>query len=209
MPALLSELTFLQPFALWSLAALAIPILIHLFNRSRGRLVKIGHIDLLRDTRKLQVTELKLSAWLLLLLRICLFTLAALLLAGLALPGLSSNAKATAYVTPAWLLNAQAQEITELLDRYADERTSRVQLLQDGFPVLDRQLAEQLREEANPPFNISSVWPLLADRLSFEHHRESIEVYAVDNLAQFADMRPSLPGKITWKLSQLETKQIA
>ncbi len=204
MPTPVSGLSFLQPAALWALAALSIPVLIHLFNRSRGRLVKIGHIDLIRNARKLKVTELKLSDWLLLLLRVCLFVLAALILAGLALPGLSSSDKVTAYVSPAWLLNAQPQAVADLLTRYSDNKTARIFLLQDGFPSLDSQLAERIRANDPSHVSISNIWPLLAERLSLEHHQRDVEVYALDNLAQFGASRPSLPRQITWHLSHLE-----
>lgn len=204
MPALASGLSFLQPPALWALTALAIPILIHLFNRSRGRLVKIGHIDLIRNARKRKVTELKPSDWLLLLLRICLFAVAALLLAGLALPGLSSSDKATAYVSPAWLLNAQPQAVADLMMRYSDQQTTRIFLLQEDFPVLDSQLAGRLRHDNTATAKVSNIWPLLADRLSLEHHQGDVEVYAVDHLAQFGQLRPSLPTGVSWNLSHLD-----
>lgn len=204
MPALVSGLSFLQPAALWALMALAIPALIHLFNRSRGRLVKIGHIDLIKNARKLRVTELILSDWLLLLLRICLFALAAVVLAGLALPGLSSSDKATAYVSPAWLLNAQPQAVSDLLTRYSDQQAARVFLLQDGFPVLDSQLADAVRQDSTGTAKIHNIWPLLANRLSLEHHQGDVEVYAVDNLAQFGELRPSLPKEVSWNLSHFD-----
>lgn len=203
----------MQPAALWALAALAIPVLIHLFNRSRGRLVKIGHINLIRNARKLKVTELQLADWLLLVLRVCLFALAALILAGMALPGLSSSNKATAYVSPAWLASAQPSAVSELLQQYSDKKTSRILLLRNGFPALAEQLAEQpaeqlaeqpaerTRKDDQPSLQISNIWPLLAERLSLEHHRGDVEIYAVDNLAQFGASRPALPGEVRWHLN--------
>jgi|GEM_PF-1736439 len=201
----LSALSFLQPAALWALAVLAIPVLIHLFNRSRGRLVKIGHIELVRNARKLKVTELKLADWLLLLLRVSLFALAALILAGLALPGLSSSNKATVYVSPAWLAAAPPQAVAELLQQYSDKKRSRILLLRNDFPALDEQLVGGIRKDDLQPLKISNIWPLLAERLSLEQHQGNVEVYALDNLAQFGPSRPALPREVSWHLSHYAT----
>ena len=57
MPFSLSGLSVFSPLGLWALLALAIPVLIHLFNRSRGRLVRIGHIDLISS---IEATGLKI-----------------------------------------------------------------------------------------------------------------------------------------------------
>ena len=115
MNAVLSGLSFLTPSAWWALLTLVIPLLIHLFNRSRGRLVHIGHIDLIRQARKAHVTEVKLAQWLLLLLRLSIFTLAALILLGLAKPGLSSSDTVTIYLAPAWLKTAPGTDIEKVL----------------------------------------------------------------------------------------------
>lgn len=191
------------PMALWALLTLAIPILIHLFNRSRGRLVRIGHIDLIRQARKLRVTEVKPAQWLLLMLRLAIFTLAALILAGLAQPGLESSTAATAYVTPAWVRTANPALLDELIE--ANTQGSRVMLLQAGFASLDRQTAEDIRQTPVQQSNIRSVWPLLTDRLSLEHHGGTVDVYATDYLQQFGTSRPALPRTVNWIITHPET----
>lgn len=201
MPLSGSDLSFIQPAALWAMAALAIPILIHLFNRSRGRLVHIGHINLIKKARKLKVTELKLAQWLLLLLRIALLVLAALLLAGLARPGLQSSSLDTAYVTPAWLTTGSPPQIADLLQRYSDPQASRIFILQDGYPLLTQATASELRAGKIADAGVSNIWPLLADRLSVQQHLGEVEVYAVDLLSQFGAARPILPRSIKWNLS--------
>jgi len=184
------------PMGLWALLALAIPILIHLFNRSRGRLVRIGHIDLIRQARRLRVTEVKLAQWLLLLLRLGIFTLAALVLAGLARPGLESSESATAYVSPAWLRTAQPAQIDELHSRH-----ERVFVLQAEIAPLDKDLVNEIRQTPLKTSAVRNIWPLLADRLSLEHHGGAVDVYAVDLLMQFGNSRPALPAAVNWNLA--------
>jgi len=193
---MLSGLSVFTPMGLWALLALAIPILIHLFNRSRGRLVRIGHIDLIRQARRLKVTEVKLAQWLLLLLRLGIFTLAALVLAGLARPGLKSSESATAYVSPAWLRTVQPALINELLGRH-----ERVFVLQADFPALDKDLLNEIRQTPLKTSTIRNVWPLLADRLSLEHHGGAVDAYVVDLLMQFGSSRSGLPTAVNWNLA--------
>lgn len=181
------------------MAAIAIPVLIHLFNRSRGRLVRIGHIDLIKNARKLKVTEFKLAQWWLLLVRIALIVLAGLILTGLARPGLQSSSLNTAYVTPAWLASSSPLQITDLLQHYSDPQASRLFVLQEGYPVLNPDTASRFIDDNNT--DVSNIWPLLTDRLSIQQHEGDVDVYAVDLLQQFGAARATLPNSVKWHLS--------
>jgi len=196
MPNSLAGLSFFMPIGLWALLALAIPILIHLFNRSRGRLVRIGHIDLIKQARRLKVTEVKLAQWLLLLLRLGILLLAALILAGLARPGLDSSAASTAYVTPAWIRTVQPVLIDDLLTRQ-----DRVFVLQPGLAPLDKAVADKIRQTPLETSTIHNIWPLLTERLSLVHHGRAVEIYATDLLQQFGTSRPALPGEVNWHIA--------
>ena len=206
MPFSFSGLSVFTPPALWALLALAIPILIHLFNRSRGQLVRIGHIDLIRQARRLRVTEVKLAQWLLLLLRLTIFTLAALILAGLAQPGLEDSDSAVTYVTPSWVRTANPDSLDELVE--ANTQGIRVIVLQTGFARLNKTTADSIRETSVDVSNISNIWPLLTDRLSLEHHRGVVTVYATDYLQQFGMNRPALPRSVKWNIAQAEAPLI-
>ena len=203
MPETLSGLSVITPAAWWALLTLGIPLLIHLFSRSRGRLVKIGHIDLVRKARRLQVTELKLTQWLLLLLRLLILTLAVLLLAGLATAGLQSSDKPTIYLTPAWLSNATAEETDHLLNTAEQTPGSRILVLQSGFPAADRkQLRSYQSQGLQEVTDISNTWALLAERLSLEDHRGEVTVYTTDRVFQFGSRQPDLPRAVVWRFSQ-------
>ena len=70
---------FLQPLWLWALAALAIPVLIHLFNFRRPRRLAFSNLAFVRQVNREVVQRVRLKQWLLLLLR--LLAIAALVLA--------------------------------------------------------------------------------------------------------------------------------
>lgn len=203
----ISGLSVISPAAWWALLALGIPVLIHLFSRSRGRLVRIGHIDLVRQARKLRVTEVKLTQWLLLLLRLGIFTLAAMILAGLATAGLDSSKAPTIYVTPAWLQTSSEDDIDALLAGAEQTAGSRVFLLQPGFPQADGERLNTGRQQSLAGAgDFVDVWALLSERLSLEQHRGRVMVYATDHMLQFGARKPSLPHDVDWRLGH--SKQV-
>ena len=202
MAGMLSGLSVVTPSAWWALLALGIPLLIHLFNRSRGRLVRIGHIDLIRAARTLQVTEVKLTRWLLLLLRLGIFTLAALILAGLATAGLNSSDAPTIYLTSNWLKASDSHDINTVLSAAEQTPGSRVFLLQPGFPQADLELLKTRGQQPLADVGDSGkIWSLLSERLSLEKHNGKVTVYATDNLLQFGSHKPALPRGVDWRIS--------
>jgi hypothetical protein len=202
MPGVFSGLSVVSPAAWWALLALGIPLLIHLFSRSRGRLVRIGHIDLIRQARKLQVTEVKLTRWLLLLLRLGIFTLAALILAGFSKAGLNSSDAPTVYLTSHWLKTSGSEAIQAVLRDARQIPGSRVFLLQPGFPEADPEMLETSAQQAvTDPGDSSDIWTLLSERLSLEHHNGKVTVYATDHVLQYGSHKPALPREVDWRIS--------
>ena len=202
MPDGLSGLSVVTPAAWWALLTLAIPVLIHLFSRSRGRLVRIGHIDLVRQARKLRVTEIKLTQWLLLLLRLGIFGIAAMILVGLATTGINSSKAPTIYVTPAWLQTSSEEDIDTLLGDAEQTPGSRVYLLQPGFPQADQErLSTGRQQNLAGAGEFADVWALLSERLSLEQHRGTVVVYATDYMLQFGTRKPDLPHDVEWRVS--------
>ena len=179
----------LAPAGLLGLLALAIPVAIHLISRGRGRRVLIGNIELVRAARKTRVTTLRLTQWLLFLLRVSIVIVATLLLARLALQGIGSADAGVSYVTPGWLRVATETERTEVL---SPEPAARV--LTAGYP----QAQDYEPGDAEPDYD---VWPLLAERLSTLRHAGRVDVYAEPGIAAFGSHRPSLPNEIGWHLA--------
>lgn len=180
----MNGLTLLAPAGLLALAALALPVLIHLFSRSKGRRVLVGNIDLYRQAKRQRVTELRPVQWWLLLLRLALLALAALLLAGLARSGLDSLDGDTAYLTPEWQARASAN------DRQALADFDHVHLLAPGYP--DPALTGE------PPPAGADPWSLLAERLATVRHGGEVHLFAGAEAAQFPARAPALDEPLNW-----------
>ncbi len=187
----------LAPAGLLGLLALAVPVAIHLISRGRGRRVLIGNIELLRTARQTRVTTLRLTQWLLLLLRVLIVLVATLLLARFAVQGLGSVAAGVSYITPGWLRAASEYERAELL---ALEPAARV--LVAGYP----EAGDYTTGEPDPDY---AVWPLLAERLSTLRHAGAVEVFAEPGIAAFGHHRPALPNEIRWRLGSVPAATMA
>ncbi|MFN2168691.1 MAG: BatA domain-containing protein, partial [Anaerolineae bacterium] len=156
MGALSNWMILSVPGLLAGFAALAIPLIVHLISRSRGRRVLIGNIALVRSARRRLVHQLRITQWLLLIVRLTLLGVAALIVGRLAAPGLQELNGDAAYVTPAWLAVASPAALAGLEGKYTT-----VRLLAPGFPDPEAPYAQDEHYD---------LWPLLAERLSVVHH---------------------------------------
>lgn len=77
----MTPLSFLNPALLWGLAAAAAPILLHLLNRQRFRIVAWGAMMFLKQSLAKATRRLRFQHWLLMLVRILILSLFALALA--------------------------------------------------------------------------------------------------------------------------------
>jgi hypothetical protein len=72
---------FLYPIGLFALAAIIVPLVIHLWNVKQGKTIKIGSIALLGESSSASSKSFKINDWLLFVLRCLLLVLLAFLLA--------------------------------------------------------------------------------------------------------------------------------
>ncbi len=197
----MNGLALLNPAGLLALGALAVPLLIHLFSRSKGRRVAVGNIALYRQARRQRVLEPRPVQWLLLLLRLLLLALVALLLAGLARPGLDSLAGDTAYVTPEWLA---ATDNPDAALANADQAF----MLATGYPPVggdDAATPAGLTRTGTPGATTPGAaagdpWSLLAERLATVRHEGEVHVHALAEARQFPPDAPALPTALSWRL---------
>lgn len=84
-------MTFLSPVFLYGLFALAIPVIIHLFNFRRTRRVYFTNTRFLRDVKEVSTTKLKVKHWLILASRILFLTFLVLAFAQPFIPADENN----------------------------------------------------------------------------------------------------------------------
>lgn len=106
-------LTFLNAIFLAGLAAAALPIVIHLFSRRRGRKVEFSSLQFLREINKRQIRRVKLRQALVLILRIAAVCLLALAMGRPALRGGAFASKGLASSSVCVLLDASYSMLAE------------------------------------------------------------------------------------------------
>lgn len=134
-------MTFLQPFILWGLPLLLIPVIIHLINRLRHRPQPWGAMRFLRAANRSAVSQAKLRQFLVLLFRV---------LAVIALIFFLSRPLAGGWL--GWMLSTAPEVVVLILDRSA---SMEVQGGGDGRSL--REQAIEMWSEALRPFQRSRL----------------------------------------------------
>jgi hypothetical protein len=164
-------ISFLYPWALFGLAAAAVPIILHLIARRRPPTVVFPAIQYLVDTTRQHHRRLKLQNLLLLLLRTALIIALVLAAAGPSVP----VAGAPGHVPSALVI---------VLDNSASSGA-----VMDGVPVVDRlrEAASEVLAKATPD---DALWLMLADGIARRGDRAALA--AIVEEARASDVRLDL-----------------
>src|SRR5688500_893701 len=152
-------MSFIQIGFLAALAALAVPIVIHLVFRQRAKKVDLGTLRFLRIELEHNARRRRVMRWLLLMLRLACVALLAFLFAR---PYLLSARSA-----------GEKRTVAVLIDRSAT-----MELAQDGVRAIDRAVAsvKQLLEGAPENTRFEIAW--------FDHGVEPLFAPAMDDQAK-------------------------
>lgn len=201
---LVDDFFLLSPVALVGLASLIIPILIHLFNPSRGKLVLIGNIELIKKIKNIRVTEAKINQWLLLSIRLAIFLLLVMLLADLIKQDKSEYSKQIhILITQDWLNNATEEDLAKLKINHKSDLAF---MLAPGFKnvtIGSLEVLEGTKTDFEPGIGTDA---LLAEIQEKGLVTENTIIYATNSLQQFsAEKNRSLPGpSYSWRIKQLD-----
>lgn len=193
---------FLQSIWLWSAAAIAVPIAIHLWNVKQGKTLKVGSIALLTESAKSHAKSLKLSELLLLLLRCLLLVVLAMLIAKPFLEKPVDWEK-----EKGWLLI----ERNDLKEAYTKVRPTFDSLIKAGYtfhyfsPGFKKvQLEEALKSEHTPFEETShSYWTLLRELDQVIPASLPAYLFSGNDLSRMKGSRPSVALNLNWSIYPL------
>ncbi|SHE73380.1 BatA domain-containing protein [Pedobacter caeni] len=190
-------MSLLYPIALFALAGLAIPLIIHLWNVKQGKTLKIGSIALLGDGVPLNSRSYRIADWLLLLLRLLLITLLVFLLAG---PYLKR--KAGGGNEKGWILmeknsfsagyKAHQKEIDTLLK--AGYQLHRFDM---GFPIIS--LKDTLIKDSSVHLNSMDYHSMFRQLNETLPAGFPVYLYASQRLNKLSGDLPSVDFNLKWK----------
>lgn len=176
---------------LFALLGLLVPIAIHLWNRRKGKVIKVGSIQWLQVSTNSRFSSIKFHQWPLFLLRALLIILLSLLLAGLyrSVEETDNKERVSWILIEPRLVNKEyLQQPIDSLQRSGYE----IRLLRENFPLWEQ-------EKDSEPLNVTeNYWSLLKAIEYRDQVPQKVIVYSHSFLKNFAGRRPSLSYELDW-----------
>ena len=190
-------LQFLEPIWLYAMAAIAAPVIIHLWNNRHGKKLKIGSIVFLEENSVQRTKRNFISEWLLLLIRCLLIILLAFLLTQ---PFLKKNENANAQ--KGWLI-IDKRDATETYNHFKPTIDS---LLQKGYELhsfnkdFEKIAIEDIsKKENNNADSIIPQYRLLYQKLDqFAPASIPIYIFSSNELIRYKGEIPVTSRNIKW-----------
>nr|WP_294945626.1 BatA domain-containing protein [uncultured Mucilaginibacter sp.] len=181
-----------------ALAAIVIPVLIHLWNIRPGKTLKVGSISLITEASKTTSRSLKLLDILLLMLRCLLLVLLAFFLAGPLWSYISPNKKAKG-----WVLIPR-ENLRESYQKFRPEVDS---LIKAGyeFHYLNRDFAKQDLQKLLADTALKDTarqvnyWTLVKQLDEKVHGATLVYLFTPNRVAHFRGARPEIKSNIKWR----------
>lgn len=176
---------------MYALIGLLVPIAIHLWNRKKGIIIKIGSIKLLTESTTNKMSSLKISELILMFLRLGLiFVLVLLISEWYYVKNTSPNKKTVVLIDAEYQGKLALGEVIDSLDEQYD-----VRYFERTFP----------RYQTNYTQEVSTDYWTLINEL-YHLSADSIIIYAPLKLKNFQSQNVALPKHATW-VSLPEDKQ--
>jgi hypothetical protein len=191
-------MSFLSPIWFFALAALSIPVLIHLWNIRPGKTLKVGSITLITEASKTTSHSLKLLDILLLILRCLLLALLAFFLAGPLWSYFSPDKKAEGWVLiPKENFKESYQKFKPQVDSlmkagYEFHYFNKNFAKQDWKKLLADTAQRDTTKEAN-------YWSLVKALDSKVHNLISVYIITPSSAIHFKGEKPQTNLNLSWK----------
>jgi hypothetical protein len=179
-----------------SLLALLIPVLIHLFSKSRGRLVHFAHVAFITHRQQQPVNRLRLIERLLLALRLMMLLVASLLLAGLFWIDPAPAERQQTLVSEDWLNTVSADARANLA---ADADLLPIQLL--SYPQRSLSAEDILNWTPGASRPTLNLWQRIQVAASVLGPTTELRVYTTDLADQFDGSKVPIANPVDWHIA--------
>lgn len=189
-------LQLLNPIALLAIAAVAIPVLVHLWNVRKGKTLRVGSIALLTASSRTRSNRLRINNWPLFLLRCLLLVLLALLLAR---PVWKTTPTPAGH--PGWVL-APVSQLATAYTHYKPQIDSllaaglELRNLSAGFERIRLQDTASLTDTGDAV--LPRPWPLLKELDASLPNGFPLYVFTDNRLVSYQGERPVTHLAIRW-----------
>tara|TARA_R110000772_G_scaffold46506_2_gene106108 strand:- start:6471 stop:8015 length:1545 start_codon:yes stop_codon:yes gene_type:complete len=219
---------WLSPLWLLGLLAVTIPLVIHLFSKSKAPLISFAQFALIPIQQSRVANAMRIRQWLLLALRVFILIMLSLLLAQCAKPAKDNSKVEYLLVSNDWLATSNQQQKQTLLNRFNQTSdTSERRLVRLGLNKLNTVIkgtnnddyisSEQglLTLSVLNPDKVTkqhsvrpqlTIWQQVAD--FYATHTTitpaNIQVFTTDRLALFDNEQVAVPAQIKWHILKKE-----
>lgn len=205
MESFFGDISFLNSAGLWGLASLAIPLIIHLFNRSRGKRKIVGSIALIKQAKITRVTEIKLAQYILLFIRLCLFAIAAFVLADMARRGAENRTNETVYLTSPWVHASSDEDIKLLAETQGVEN---IFIVGREITPFNDKTVQGIKADNIVGVLGSTQWASLVEKLETIRHLGPVHVYSTNLQGQYPNQIPLRNMDLNWHLKNIDQVEI-
>jgi hypothetical protein len=196
--------SILNTAALIGLFSILIPLIIHLINRSKGNLVYLGNIDFVKQVKKIRVTEVKLTQWILLLLRVLIFTLITFLVAGLKqMSEVKVLDETQLYFSPDWIITQETSKFISILQQHPQVNSF---VLATNYPEINQDNYVQLKQKLESQRIRLHSSALITEIANRQQQVKKIKVFSTNSSNEFPKDRPRQYQNIEWIVEPLATK---
>ena len=200
-----------SPWMLFALLSLIVPLAIHLFSKSKGKLIPFGNIKLIQLSKPVRMNEVRLVERLLLLCRLLVLFFSVLLLAQLYYDDRAdngSNREDNILVTQDWLNNANESELSKLAKQ---TKVDTVYLLSKLNKRLTSETILNWQSDKKQSFMMQgqqNTWLLVNNYAKTSPNNIKITVYSTNRLSQFIGDKVYLPENIAWQIKKLPVNNL-
>jgi len=129
-----SGFSLLQAAALIGLLSLFIPILIHLFNPNRKKIIFVGNLAFIKKQPHIHMIKVRIHQWLLLVIRLFILILLTLILSQLVSNKAHELSDSThVFISTDWLSNSSLKEKNQLINEHSN---SSIFVMTKDFPKI-------------------------------------------------------------------------
>lgn len=178
-------MSFLNPTYLWALFGLIIPIAIHLWSKKEGKTIKVGSIELLKESESKQTSSIKPNELWLLLLRMLIISLVVMILAVPQLKLKTENENISYLIEPSLIEDNKLPSIINSIPK-----NHSIRLFKSGFPKLETIDFDDLTT------NTPDYWQLAKEIETI--FSDSIVVFTKAFATGFKGVRPTINKNIEW-----------
>ncbi|WP_196138920.1 BatA domain-containing protein [Aliikangiella sp. G2MR2-5] len=178
---------------LFALGAISIPVIIHLINPGRGKLVWVGDLTIIKRLKETRIRQFRLEQWLLLFLRITIVSIAAIALSELFLSkSWTSNKKKLVILSPQWLELVSNAEFHSIKNSFSESEIFVLDspVIPVDFEKTRAQIIEQISEDSKSLQSVSKILEFVQQK---KVPAENIYLYLVNDFSAYEN-----PAKLSY-----------